>query len=236
MLMGAAAIYAVYNAIRPWHLRWGATRLETGEPLPGDELVPNPRLSATRAIDIEAPASDVWPWLAQLGQGRGGFYSYTRLEKLAGAGIENADRVLPEFQDIKEGDIIRLAPEQKAGGGPVMTVARVEPNRLLLMFARVDTESWNPVNESDPQPENYAMLSWNMFLQPVGDKATRLIVRSRFDWSPSASNYITWRILTEPAHFIMERAMLLGIKARAEKLATGEIAEMPEPEADRQAA
>jgi hypothetical protein len=81
----AAAIPSLYLlVVRPWHLRWGATDAEVRQPLPGDELVPESKLVATRAISIRAPASQVWPWLVQLGQGRAGLYSYEWLENLAG--------------------------------------------------------------------------------------------------------------------------------------------------------
>ena len=82
-LAGAAALSAYLFLIRPWHLRWGATDEEIGMPLPGDELVPRPNLEATHAITIEAPMREVWPWLVQIGQDKGGFYSYTVARKLS---------------------------------------------------------------------------------------------------------------------------------------------------------
>jgi hypothetical protein len=83
--LATAAVAASYAfLIRPWHLHWGATDEEVKEPLPGDEVVSHPRLEATHAITIDAPASDIWPWLVQMGQNRGGFYSYTWLENLVG--------------------------------------------------------------------------------------------------------------------------------------------------------
>src|SRR4051812_23088582 len=78
--VAAAAVYALL--VRPWHLRWGATDEEAGEPLPGDDLRSDANVVATHAITIDAPAADVWPWLVQIGRGRGGFYSYTWLENL----------------------------------------------------------------------------------------------------------------------------------------------------------
>jgi hypothetical protein len=93
------------------YLTWGATDEECDELLSGDDLVPNPNLTATRAIAIRAPAGWVWPWIAQLGQGRGGFYSYDFLENLVGADIHSADRIVPELQAIAVGDEIRLGPE-----------------------------------------------------------------------------------------------------------------------------
>ena len=94
----------------PRHLRWGASGRECDASLPGDDLIVSPDLSATRAITVRASAGQVWPWIAQLGQGRGGFYSYDFLENLVGCDIHSADRVVPGWQDIKIGDKVKLAP------------------------------------------------------------------------------------------------------------------------------
>ena len=104
---GAAAAYIL--VVRPRQLGWGATGEEAGVTLAGDDLIPGPDLVATRAITVHALADRIWPWIAQLGQGRGGFYSYDVLENLAGCDIHSADRVVPEWQDVKVGDEVRLA-------------------------------------------------------------------------------------------------------------------------------
>ena len=103
---GAVAVYALL--IRSRCLRWGATGQESGGPLPGDDLIAGPDLTATRAITVRAPASGVWPWIAQLGQGRGGFYSYDFIENLAGCDVHSADRIVPEWQDVMAGDEVSL--------------------------------------------------------------------------------------------------------------------------------
>ena len=105
----AAAAYILLA--RPRQLRWGATDQESDEPLPGDDLIADPDLTATRAITIRASADQVWPWIAQLGQGRGGFYSYDFLENLVGCNIHSADRIVPEWQDVEVGDEVKLAPQ-----------------------------------------------------------------------------------------------------------------------------
>jgi hypothetical protein len=92
---GAAAAYVFLARSR--QLRWGAADEEADGPLPGDELIAHPDLTATRAIAVRRPASQVWPWIAQLGQGRGGFYSYDFLENLAGCDIHSADRIIPQW-------------------------------------------------------------------------------------------------------------------------------------------
>jgi hypothetical protein len=105
----AAAVYIL--VVRPRQLSWGATGEEADAALAGDGLIPGPDLVATRVITIHAPADQIWPWIAQLGQGRGGFYSYDVLENLIGCDIRSADRVVAEWQDVKVGDEVRLAPE-----------------------------------------------------------------------------------------------------------------------------
>src|SRR5438270_6783401 len=95
MAAGAATITALSLAMRLWFLNWGATDEEVARDWPGDEMAPAAASVATRAITIHAPAEAVWPWIDQIGQERGGFYSYSWLENLFGARIHNADRILP---------------------------------------------------------------------------------------------------------------------------------------------
>ena len=192
---GAGAVAAYVWGIRPWHLRWGATDEEVHEHLIGDELAPSPKLKATHAITINAPAADVWPWLVQMGQTRGGFYSYTWLENLVGCHMRNADEIDSDWQELKVGDKVWLHPK-----APPVEVHDIERGRAIVL------------------------KGWGAFvLQPIDEKTTRLIIRSQGDYNPDLKNpifnFFLWRVIFEPAHFIMERKMLLGIKARAEKLA-----------------
>ena len=192
---GAGALAAYVWGIRPWHLRWGATDEEVEEHLIGDELAPSPKLKATHAITINAAAADVWPWLVQMGQTRGGFYSYTWLENIVGCHMRNADEVVAEWQELKVGDKVWLHPK-----APPVEVAAIEPGRAIVL------------------------KGWGAFVvQPIDEKTTRLIIRSQGGYNPDLKNpilnFFLWRVVFEPAHFIMERKMLLGIKARAEKLA-----------------
>lgn len=195
-LSGAAALAAYALFIRPWHLRWGATDDEVKMPLPGDELVEHPKLNATHAITIQASVKDVWPWLVQMGQKRGGFYGYTWLENLVGCHMQNADQIVPEWQELKVGDEVWLHPK-----APSLRVLAIEPGRAIVLEK-----------------------SWTFFLHPIDEQTTRLIIRGRGDFNPdlqnSILNFILWRGVFEPAHFIMERRMMLGIKQRAEATMT----------------
>lgn len=110
LFLGALFPLFYLPMVRPWTRRWGASAAELTKPLPGDELVPDPAFQITRAVTIDAPIAVAWPWLAQIGQQQGGFYSYAWLENLAGCEIKNADRIHPEWQARKSGDIVHLHP------------------------------------------------------------------------------------------------------------------------------
>ena len=150
LVLGAVLPWAYAFVIRPWHLRWGATDEELTKRLPGDELVPDPAFESTRAITINAPVEGVWPWLAQIGQDRGGFYSYEWLENISGARIRSADRIHLEWQHREVGDVVRIHPVI----GP--KVEAFEPGRAIVL------EKWGAY-----------------VVEPAGEKSTRLIARSR---------------------------------------------------------
>jgi hypothetical protein len=207
-MVGAAAALAYQLVIRPWHRKWGALDEEVQRPLPGDDLVPDAKLSATHAITIYASPAEVWPWLVQMGQGRAGLYSYDWIENLMGLDFHSSDRILPEWQGLKVGDVVPLSPD---GFGPA--VVALEANRVLLLSG--DTRTGG---EPAPvlKPGDYLNVSWLFFLEEAEPGATRLIERFRADYNPGLQNSLFYRALLEPGSFIMERKMLLGIKARAE--------------------
>ena len=95
---------------------WGASPGEINSELPGDDLVPEPAEGTTLAVDIVAPSDRVWRWLVQIGQDRGGMYSYDWLENVIGLGIRSADRVHERWQHLAVGDRIVLVPR---GWGPL---------------------------------------------------------------------------------------------------------------------
>ena len=195
---GALAIAAciVFSPLlRPWYRKWGATEAELVKPLPGDDKVPNPNQETTRAITIHAPVDAVWPWVVQMGQGRGGLYSYERLENLVGCDMHNADRILEEHQHLEAGDKVRLMPE---GKGPYFVVTAIEAGRAVILGG-------------DEPP-----TSWSFILDPVDKNTTRMIIRYRQDYEPTFGNILGWRVFSDPISFVMERKMLQGIKVRVE--------------------
>jgi hypothetical protein len=209
--IGAAA-YTFY--LRPRHLRWGASDEEVNLHLPGDDLVPKPRLKATHAVTIEASPAAVWPWLVQIGQGRGGFYSYDWIENTMGLDIHTTDKVLDDYQDLKVGDLIPLAP-----GGIGIPVAILIPESTLVLHG--DTRTSGPGDGFQMRPGDFLTASWGFYLFELGEGRTRLVERFLADWNPNPPNTMIYRLFVEPGAFIMERKMLSGIKERAEQLARG---------------
>lgn len=198
--LGVALIPAYVFIIRPRFVRWGAEPDEASTSLPGDDLVPKPRMESTRGITVNAPASRIWPWLVQIGQGRGGLYSYDWLENLIGCDIHSLDHIEPELQHLAPGDEIRMGRE----GYPFYRVASVEPERALVMQA------------GDPRTKEPASGSWTFVLQERPDGTTRLISRQRVDYVPGVATFLLWRVFTEPLSFVMEQRMLRTLKERAE--------------------
>lgn len=208
----ATAVTATYfMAIRPWVYRWGATDEEIDRELPGDELLNDPQMATTRAVTINATPAEIWPWLVQIGQGRGGFYSYEWLENLFNLDIHNVDDIEPDLQDLHVDDYVPFAPEDAAG----MMVARLEPERALVLLAP-ERDFAEPIRSQIDQDELELETTWAFVLEPVADEKTRLLIRFRLRHAPSVPTAFLREAVLGPVHFVMERKMLLGIKERAE--------------------
>jgi hypothetical protein len=207
ILMGIV-LGAFFSFVRPWYRTWGATQTEVSRRLPGDEIIPDAdaRTSTTRAVTIQAPISAVWPWLAQLGQDRGGFYSFEVLEDLVGCEMENAERIHPEFQAWKPGDKLWMYPPDKLHGLGHAALVRHDEGRVLAFATR----------RIGSAPSSQQDGSWAFVLEPIDSDTTRFLVRGRGapgrGWLGAAFD----RLVFEPIHFAMERKMMQGIKLRAE--------------------
>jgi hypothetical protein len=205
---GGLALY--HMVVRPWQLRWGATPPEVDGGRPGEDLVSDPMYETIRAITIRAAAAEVWPWLVQIGYGRGGFYSYDWLENLAGLEIASADQIEPELQRLAVGDSVQIAPET------ALAVARLEPNRVLVLHNTMNPFNAQTVDLGEPDPGPYMNWTWAFILMELDKSTTRLIVRVRGSYEPRWLAPLFYALL-EPVHFLMERKMMLGIKERAER-------------------
>jgi hypothetical protein len=198
----AAGLWALTYPLffRRWCLTWGARPGEMARELPGDELLAEAGIVSTRAITIGAPPAAVWPWLVQMGSGRGGVYTYDWIENLFGLDMHSTRKILPQFQDVKAGDEFPLGP-----GRPAMRIAVLDPERTLAF--RFADGNW----------------VW-IFALFAEDGQTRLISRNRIAAPEAWPARLFSTLVMEPGSLVMERKMLLGIKERAEKLARGQAA------------
>ncbi len=201
-----ALLLAFFLFARPWYLTWGADKDLQGAPLPGDSLLWQGAPHETRAILIRAPAKDVWPWVAQIGQDRGGFYSYAILENLVGCQMKNLDYLIPALQRWQEGDKLWMYPSTAGGGIGQAPLALYYPGRALVFYTR------RPGTEPTDPPDG----TWAFVVQPIDGTTSRLIMRGRARGSLGLLGASFERSGFEPVHFAMERKMMEGIKARAE--------------------
>ena len=124
--------------LRLWFRRWGVSDAELKQPMAGDNEVPKPNYFAMLAVTIDAPVEYVWPWLLQMGRGRGGLYSYDWLDRIFGyLDRPSADRILPEYQHLAVGDVIPVGGA--AGGFPVKTVKTGE---ALVLGGQTEAFQW----------------------------------------------------------------------------------------------
>jgi hypothetical protein len=199
VVLGAATVAAYPLLWRRRCLTWGATDVEAASEMPGDRMLPSADVVTTRAITIQAAPEAIWPWLVQMGPHRGGAYTYDWIENLLGLKMHSADRIMPELQGLKVGDLIPLGKS-----GPRMRVEIMEPDSALVLHS--EDGAW----------------VWEFGLYPQTD-GTRLVSRNRI--AGSRQNVATEAFsmfVMEPGSLVMERGMLLGIKERAERLADEE--------------
>jgi hypothetical protein len=203
LLVAFTAYVALVIILRPWHSSWGTTRSERQMPLIGDPPIGESHYRIDHAITIDAPVDTVWKWLVQIGQDRAGFYSYDWLERTFGARIRNANAIVPEWQGREVGDLVRATQPGYLGGVfgdmPGWRVKAIEPGRAMVL------EGWGA-----------------FVLSPIDANTTRVHIRTRGAGIPTLSGIAITPaalLLFEPAHFVMERGMLLGLKARAERAA-----------------
>ncbi|MFC2158351.1 hypothetical protein ACFLT9_10990 [Acidobacteriota bacterium] len=191
-IIALAVLFFIYSVgLREWQMTWGSTRDEVGRYMAGDELLNDPEFDTNRVVEINAPPEKVWPWIVQMGFKRGGLYSFDHLDN---GGMPSAERIIPEYQNLKVGDLIL----------PLLQVAQIEPQKSMLWVFLKGAGGW----------EN-ATWSWGLYKTKNGK--TRLVSRLRQKFtSNSIKEIIMWRF-QEVTEIFMMRTCLLGIKRRVEE-------------------
>jgi hypothetical protein len=187
LLIAVAVIGTYLQVLGPWQRRWGATDGEVRRAMPGDGLLRPDAPSTTRAITIDASPEEVFPWLLQIGYGRGGWYSYDWIDN---DGKPSLERIDPALQRLTVGERIEMLP----GMGPV--VHEIVPDCYIVSRGETD--------------------SWCLLVEPMPESRTRLISRWRQDWPRTAGTYV-WLALADPGAFVMEQKMLRRIRDLAER-------------------
>jgi hypothetical protein len=204
-IAGATAV--LYGA-RRYFRNWGTTKDECQMHLPGDELIRPPSVQSTEGVWIDRSAADVWPWLVQMGQDRGGLYSYEILENSFGLYHCNADRIHPEWQRLEPGDVVRFAPRDWLARreGVSLSVVQVIDGQAIVLRGKPPGLPWETV--------------WSFHLLEDLDDRCRLLVRTRLALRHPGE--VVLSELAGPVTALMTRGMLRGIRRRAE---AGSVAE-----------
>jgi proline iminopeptidase len=215
--LGTYVAYVLHGLAHPSLLRPNADERDRIRPLPGDELVSDPHWSTTFATTIHAHAGDVWPWIVQLGYGRAGWYTWYRYDN---GGVPSADIIVPELQDLHVGGVVPDGPRAREGFG-VWSVRSMEPPRSLVLVSRRNPFDGREVLEGDPSV--YIDCSWVFVLEEETPGWTRLVVRVRARLENIGHGALlarAMRLIFGVGDTVMERTLLEGIKARAERTAS----------------
>lgn len=194
VLLVLAGLAFYYLVARPVVLSGGATEAEAWQVLPGDDIVAGEAFQNTLAVTVEAPARDIWPWVIQLGQDRAGFYSHEFLEDVFPCQINNADTIVPAWQQRAVGEYVPVCPI--AGGWWVETL---EPGQALVFRGKVN-EPW----------------SMALVLTPLDGDTTRLLARMRYPEPVQPVLAFLEETTLQPIHSLMQRGMIVGIQSLAE--------------------
>ena len=206
-------IDTLYGVLHPSLLVSGSTGEEQERSLPGDDLVPDPMWIATRAETIAAPAEHVWPFLAQMGWGRGGYYAYSFFDPRH---TTDARGIVPRLQDLRAGDVLLDGPGCDETKG-AWKVAAIEPGETLVLHSLRDPISGRELDPED-RGNRWIDCSWAFALEEETPTRTRVLVRTRIASAPTYAR-LALRLAFGPGDTVMQRTMLRGIKERAERAA-----------------
>jgi hypothetical protein len=187
-IIALSVLYFVW--LRNWQMTWGTTTEEVSRYMAGDELLEDPGLNATRAVEIKAPPEQVWPWLVQMGYKKAGLYSFGKIDN---GGMPSAERIIPEYQNLKVGDSIF----------PGLKVVEMQANKSMLWVFQKGAGPWQD-----------ATWSWGLYKTDAGH--TRLVSRLRQKYTFGSLREIIFWTIVDPMEIFMMRTTLLGIKRRVE--------------------
>lgn len=208
VVSAAAGVDAL--ALARWKLRnLGATPAERRASLPGDEIVPGARSPSTMAVTIDAPPSEVWPWLVQMGCDRAGFYSWDGLDN---GGRPSASEIHPEWQDLEIGDRVLCTPDSRYW----FQVERLEQDRVLVLRSSIDVRGHTPFDPSGQRPRFFVDGVWTFVLGELPDGKTRLVVRSFGTAWPRLLIGAANLVFMDPAHVVMQTRQLRNLKRLVE--------------------
>jgi proline iminopeptidase len=210
MTLLTVCVGAYALVVRPRMLRWGAVDEELRQPYPGADLIPGGRRGATMAVTIDAPPSRVWPWLLQMGCNRAGWYSWDRLDN---GGRASAERIHPEWQELRLGD--RLASTPK--GNAWFEVAALDRERFIGLRASLDLRG-RPFDPRGPRPRFYIDALWGFHLKELPGARTRLVVSGYASGRPQLVRKLADSIFWEPAHWVMQTRQFANLKRRTESV------------------
>jgi len=183
--------------------------------LAGDTVIKNPIAMCTDGIYIEAPPDAIWPWLVQMGCLRAGWYSYDFLDNAA---VPSSNRIVPEWQNLVEGDSLNWTPEDDHG----CFVQSIDRHKSLVLGSCYDYDRKESVlHDINPLPSNYFRSSWSFILEPQTSEVTRLIVRVRSDYHlPKQMMPHLQTFFFKSVHPFMEKKQLQNLKLRAENMSS----------------
>lgn len=204
----AVLVLGYLAVVRPRLVRSGATEEEVCDRFPGAQLVAGGTRSATMAVTIDAPPSQVWPWLVQMGVDRAGWYSWDRLDNF---GRRSADRIHPEWQAISLGDRLAGTPD----GSQWWAVAALEPERFLGLRMSLDLRG-RPFDPTGVPPRCYTDSIWGFRLDRLAGDRTRLVVSGYWALRPKWLQPIMSLVVLEPAHWVMQTRQFYNLKRRVE--------------------
>jgi hypothetical protein len=209
-LSAVALIMMIHHFVaRPWFLDWGAPeRIRTLE-LPGDDFTNGDH--HTRAVLIHAQPKDIWPWIMQLGQERGGFYSYAFLENFFRAEMHNVYELRSNLQQPRQaGDTVWLAKKERYDGNGYQVLAQIIPEQSFVMMGGPD---YDQIRHG-----RLASGTWSIYLHPEDSEHTWLIARSSGCKDLPKVNLFLRYLTFEVPHFVMEQKMLRTIKRLSEEM------------------